>query len=78
MSLDPRTLTSRLPFRARLATSFAGLFLVVGAALLAFVVVLARHGTVQHVQSMQAMYVDTPAFDPSQFSATGATGADHQ
>ncbi|WP_323746957.1 sensor histidine kinase [Catenulispora pinisilvae] len=72
--LDPRTLTGRLPFRARLATSFAGLFLVVGAALLAFVVVLARHGTVQHVQGMDVRLVNAPDFDPSQFSATAPSG----
>ncbi|SCE52343.1 Signal transduction histidine kinase [Streptomyces sp. SolWspMP-5a-2] len=36
---------SRIPFRSRLALSFGGLFLLTGASLLTFVVLLARHGT---------------------------------
>ncbi|MFD3481562.1 sensor histidine kinase [Streptomyces sp. NPDC058665] len=42
-----------LPFRARLAGAFAGLFLLSGTALLAFVVVLARYGTAQQVQGSE-------------------------
>ncbi|SDK62229.1 sensor histidine kinase [Streptomyces indicus] len=47
-ALSPR----RLPFRARLAVAFSGLFLLSGVALLAFVVLLARHGTAQKVEGM--------------------------
>ncbi|MFE9340615.1 sensor histidine kinase [Streptomyces sp. NPDC007063] len=38
---------SRIPFRTRLALAFAGLFLLAGTSLLAFVVLLARHGTAE-------------------------------
>uniref|UniRef100_UPI001E57C1B4 sensor histidine kinase n=1 Tax=Catenulispora rubra TaxID=280293 RepID=UPI001E57C1B4 len=69
-----------MPFRARLATSFAGLFLLVGSALLTFVVVLARHGTVQHVQGMQITYVNTPDYGTGLFSPSSpaqAAGSAH-
>ncbi|WP_331772643.1 ATP-binding protein (plasmid) [Embleya sp. NBC_00888] len=49
MRLNPR----RLPFRTWLAGAFSGLFLLAGAALLAFVVLLARYGTAQRVQGME-------------------------
>lgn len=75
VSLTPRTLISRMPFRARLAASFAGLLLLVGSALLTFVVVLARHGTVQHVQGMQVTLVNAPDFDAAQFSPGSPAGA---
>ncbi|MGW1018392.1 sensor histidine kinase [Streptomyces niveus] len=42
-----------LPFRVRLAGAFAGLFLLSGVALLAFVVVLARYGTTQQVRDSE-------------------------
>ncbi|GGW99390.1 hypothetical protein GCM10010297_21690 [Streptomyces malachitofuscus] len=44
---------ARLPFRARLAAAIGGLFLLAGAGLLAFVVLLARYGTAQEVQGMR-------------------------
>ncbi|MEY9928075.1 signal transduction histidine kinase [Catenulispora sp. GP43] len=69
VTLNPRTLISRLPFRARLAVSFAGLFLLVGSALLASVVVLARYGTAQKVQGMAIAYVDAPS-SSTQFGPT--------
>ncbi|MEY9854995.1 signal transduction histidine kinase [Catenulispora sp. GAS73] len=78
---DPRTLISRMPFRVRLATSFAGLFLLVGSALLTFVVVLARHGTVQHVQGMGITYVTAPDYDTGPFSPSSPalpTGSAHR
>ncbi|GCE00738.1 sensor histidine kinase [Embleya hyalina] len=57
MRLNPR----RLPFRARLAGAFGGLFLLAGAALLAFVVLLARYGTAQQVQGMEITRLPTNA-----------------
>lgn len=60
MRLNPRVLLSRLPFRTRLAAAFSGLFLLAGIALLAFVVLLARHGTAQQVQGMSVTYADAP------------------
>ncbi|MFF8914243.1 sensor histidine kinase [Streptomyces sp. NPDC015032] len=50
---SPRRALARLPFRARLAAAIGGLFLLTGAGLLAFVVLLARYGTAQEVQGMQ-------------------------
>ncbi|MER5883245.1 ATP-binding protein [Streptomyces sp. NPDC001941] len=58
--MNPRAFLARLPFRYRLAVAISGLFLVSGVALLAFVVVLARYGTAQQVQSMDVRYVTTP------------------
>lgn len=56
MRLNPRALLTRLPFRARLAMAFSGLFLLAGILLLAFVVVLARYGTSQQVQGISVTY----------------------
>lgn len=53
MRLNPRTLLRGMPFRARLAAAFSALFLLAGAALLAFVVLLARHGTAQQVKGIE-------------------------
>lgn len=69
VTFNPRTLISRLPFRARLAVSFAGLFLLVGSALLASVVALARYGTAQKVQGMAIAHVDAP-FDGAPYGPT--------
>lgn len=41
-----------MPFRGRIAVAFAALFALSGAALLVFVVVLARYGTTQQVQDI--------------------------
>ncbi|MFD4119131.1 sensor histidine kinase [Streptomyces niveus] len=49
----PITTLRGLPFRVRLAGAFAGLFLLSGVALLAFVVVLARYGTTQQVRDSE-------------------------
>ncbi|WP_053846521.1 HAMP domain-containing sensor histidine kinase [Streptomyces sp. NRRL B-24085] len=63
MRLNPRAFLGRLPFRARLAAAIFTLFLLTGVALLAFVVLLARHGTAQQVQGLAVTYADTPAGD---------------
>ncbi|MFC9804722.1 sensor histidine kinase [Streptomyces griseoaurantiacus] len=52
MRLNPRAALRRLPFRTRLAAAISTLFLAAGIALLAFVVLLARHGTDERVQGM--------------------------
>ncbi|MGW6458780.1 sensor histidine kinase [Streptomyces sp. NPDC055078] len=57
---DPRRALSRLPFRARLAGAFSALFLLAGAALLAFVVVLARYGTAQKAEGIDVQ----PFYEP--------------
>lgn len=59
--LNPRALLSRLPFRARLAMAFSGLFLLAGILLLTFVVLLARYGTAQQVQGISVTYGDLPS-----------------
>ncbi|MGW4032685.1 sensor histidine kinase [Streptomyces sp. NPDC004838] len=58
--LDPRRALSRLPFRTRLAAAFSALFLLAGAVLLAFVVILARYGTAQEVESIEMQ----PFYEP--------------
>ncbi|MFE9644925.1 sensor histidine kinase [Streptomyces sp. NPDC006365] len=63
MRLNPRALIGRLPFRARLAAAISALFLLTGVALLAFVVLLARHGTAQQVQGLAVNYTDTTTDD---------------
>ncbi|MDH6514207.1 signal transduction histidine kinase [Streptomyces sp. SAI-135] len=60
MRLSPRAYLGQLPFRARLAATIFALFLLTGVALLAFVVLLARHGTAQQVQGLAVRYADTP------------------
>ncbi|MEE4597976.1 ATP-binding protein [Streptomyces sp. DSM 41524] len=61
-AFDPRRALARLPFRARLAAAFSSLFLLAGAALLAFVVILARHGTAEQLVGIETrrLPVDTP------------------
>ncbi|AGP59530.1 sensor histidine kinase [Streptomyces rapamycinicus] len=61
MRLNPWALLSRLPFRARLTAAFSALFLIAGIALLAFVVLLARHGTEQQAQGISVTYGDVPS-----------------
>ncbi|MBQ1092839.1 HAMP domain-containing sensor histidine kinase [Streptomyces sp. B93] len=61
MRLNPRAFIGRLPFRARLTAAISALFLLTGVALLAFVVLLARHGTAQQVEGIDVEYTDTPA-----------------
>ncbi|WP_413798240.1 sensor histidine kinase [Streptomyces iranensis] len=56
MRLNPWALLSGLPFRARLTAAFSALFLIAGIALLAFVVLLARHGTQQQAQGLSVTY----------------------
>ncbi|MFJ4683124.1 sensor histidine kinase [Streptomyces sp. NPDC088789] len=56
----PHRALTRLPFRVRLAAAFSGLFLLSGAALLAFVVLLARYGTAQQVEGIEAQRLDGP------------------
>ncbi|GII92285.1 hypothetical protein [Sinosporangium siamense] len=58
--LDPRRALSLLPFRARLAVAFSTLFLLAGAALLAFVVILARYGTAQQLEGIDTQRLDGP------------------
>ncbi|MFI1485262.1 sensor histidine kinase [Streptomyces sp. NPDC020747] len=53
MRLNPRALLRGMPFRARLTAAFSVLFLLSGAALLAFVVLLARYGTAQQVKGIE-------------------------
>lgn len=60
MRLNPRTLLRGMPFRARLAAAFCTLFLLTGAALLAFVVLLARYGTAQQVKGIAITKGDAP------------------
>lgn len=69
MRLNPRAMLSRLPFRARLAAGFSGLFLLAGIALLAFVVLLARYGTDQQVQGLSITYGDAPSSLATPFEA---------
>ncbi|MGW2047775.1 sensor histidine kinase [Streptomyces sp. NPDC001858] len=52
MRLTPRTLLRGMPFRARLTVAFSALFLLAGAALLVFVVLLARYGTARQVEGI--------------------------
>ncbi len=46
---------ARIPFRARLAAAFGGLFLLAGAGLLGLVTVLARRGIVQRLEAIEVM-----------------------
>ncbi|MFJ9543241.1 sensor histidine kinase [Streptomyces sp. NPDC101225] len=74
MRLNLRTRLGRLPFRTRLAAAISALFLLAGALLLAFVVLLARHGTAQHVQGLAVTYsTGTSAGDSSTFEPTRPT-----
>ncbi|MFF3488449.1 sensor histidine kinase [Streptomyces sp. NPDC002701] len=80
MRLTPRTLLGRLPFRARLAAAISTLFLLTGVALLAFVVVLARHGTARQVEGIAVAYGNTsmtptpqPSYEPVHPTGLGPT-----
>ncbi|MFE6286399.1 sensor histidine kinase [Streptomyces sp. NPDC057877] len=73
MRLSLRAFVGRLPFRARLAAAISALFLLTGVALLAFVVLLARHGTAQQVQGLDINYVDTPSGDASPYESARPT-----
>ncbi|MFG2733733.1 ATP-binding protein [Streptomyces carpaticus] len=63
------------PFRARLALAFAGLFLLTGTGLLAFVVLLARYGTAEQVKGIEVTRGDWEDTGEATREATGeATG----
>ncbi|MFS8198440.1 ATP-binding protein [Streptomyces sp. CWNU-52B] len=74
MRLTPRALLGRLPFRARLASAICALFLLAGVALLAFVVLLARHGTAQQVQGIDIKYDNVSTSRQGPFHRTRPTG----
>ncbi|WP_328351165.1 HAMP domain-containing histidine kinase [Streptomyces sp. NBC_00445] len=76
MRLNPRALLSGLPFRARLAAAFSGLFLLAGIALLAFVVLLARYGTEQQVQGIAVSYGDASSGSATPFEPVRPTRPD--
>ncbi|MFI6277703.1 sensor histidine kinase [Streptomyces sp. NPDC050988] len=61
MPLNPRALLRGMPFRARLTVAFSLLFLLAGAALLAFVVLLARYGTAQQLKGIEITKGDVPS-----------------
>jgi signal transduction histidine kinase len=60
-----------MPFRGRIAAAFAVLFVLSGAMLLAFVVVLARYGTTQQVRDIDVVSGVGPV---GPFSVAGPTG----
>ncbi|CAM5676461.1 hypothetical protein SHIRM173S_12312 [Streptomyces hirsutus] len=72
MRLNPRTLLRGMPFRARLALAFSTLFLLTGAALLTFVVLLARYGTARQVEAIEITKIDAPS--GSRIRVHAATG----
>ncbi|WP_328491774.1 ATP-binding protein [Streptomyces sp. NBC_00414] len=74
MRLNPRALLGRLPFRARLAAAISTLFLFTGVALLAFVVLLARHGTAQQVEGIAIAYGNTSTEARPSYSPVHPTG----
>ncbi|MGW1715247.1 sensor histidine kinase [Streptomyces sp. NPDC002156] len=78
MRLNPRTLLRGMPFRARLAAAFCTLFLLTGAALLAFVVLLARYGTAQQVKGIAITKADAPGGSgfPGEFPSGYARATD--
>ncbi|MFD7509970.1 sensor histidine kinase [Streptomyces sp. NPDC059853] len=62
------------PFRARLALAFAGLFLLTGTGLLAFVVLLARYGTAEQAKGIEVTrgsWEDTGEATESELLPTG-------
>ncbi|MBE9499837.1 HAMP domain-containing protein [Streptomyces sp. GKU 257-1] len=77
--LRRRMTLSRIPFRTRLTLAFAGLFLLAGTSLLAFVVLLARHGTAQRTAGISVS--KTPASPhgtaspPAQWETANPEGA---
>ncbi|MFF3707870.1 sensor histidine kinase [Streptomyces phaeochromogenes] len=76
MRLNPRELLRGMPFRARLTAAFSVLFLLAGAALLAFVVLLARYGTAQQVKGIEITKGEVPS--GGGFAAVGAHPTDPQ
>ncbi|MEU9783668.1 HAMP domain-containing sensor histidine kinase [Streptomyces phaeochromogenes] len=76
MRLNPRALLRGMPFRARLTAAFSVLFLLAGAALLAFVVLLARYGTAQQVKGIEIMKGEVPS--GGGFATVGAQPTDPQ
>ncbi|WP_413811186.1 sensor histidine kinase [Streptomyces sp. OE57] len=76
MRLNPWAPLSRLPFRARLTAAFSALFLIAGTALLAFVVLLARHGTQQQAQGLSVTYGDVPSGRAAPLELTRPTRPD--
>ncbi|MFG2347905.1 sensor histidine kinase [Streptomyces phaeochromogenes] len=76
MRLNPRALLRGMPFRARLTAAFSMLFLLAGAALLAFVVLLARYGTAQQVKGIEITKGEVPS--GGGFAAVGAQPTDPQ
>lgn len=72
MRLNPRTLLRDMPFRARLALAFSALFLLTGAALLTFVVLLARYGTARQVEAIEITKIDAPS--GNEFSGEFSSG----
>ncbi|MEO3841756.1 MULTISPECIES: HAMP domain-containing protein [unclassified Streptomyces] len=75
MRLNPRALARRLPFRARLTAAITGLFLLTGTGLLAFVVVLARHGAAEKVDGLDISYHSTAGPPLTGAHPTDASGA---
>ncbi|WP_169797003.1 sensor histidine kinase [Streptacidiphilus griseoplanus] len=71
--LNPLRLRAKMTFRAKLATAFAALFFLAGAAVLIFVAALARHGTVQEVSQLKIQQVGAPATTPAPAPAKSAT-----
>ncbi|MEU8868339.1 sensor histidine kinase [Streptomyces umbrinus] len=76
MRLNPRALLRGMPFRARLTAAFSLLFLLAGAALLAFVVLLARYGTAQQVKGIEITKGEVPS--GGGFATVGAQPTDPQ
>ncbi|MCG0289026.1 HAMP domain-containing sensor histidine kinase [Streptomyces sp. PSAA01] len=77
MRLNPRRALRRMPFRARLAAAISALFLAAGVVLLSFVVLLARYGTTQQIQGIQATYSNettspAPSSQPARPTNPGA------
>ncbi|MFD6987558.1 sensor histidine kinase [Streptomyces sp. NPDC059943] len=76
MRLSPRTLLRGMPFRARLAAAISAVFLLTGAALLAFVVLLARYGTAEQVRGIEVTKGDwsgSGEFSPTRPLPSGGT-----
>ncbi|MET7639739.1 ATP-binding protein [Streptomyces sp. NPDC005438] len=68
---------SRVSFRSRLALAFGALFLLTGTLLLAFVVLLARHGTAEKTEGIsvsRAPVVPSPTASPPGRSETASPG----
>ncbi|WP_236073133.1 sensor histidine kinase, partial [Streptomyces tardus] len=73
--MSPRALVDRMPFRARLAAAFSGLFLLAGIALLTFVVLLARYGTKQQAAGISVRTGDSEKLNgPGGWDGSGSSG----